>query len=51
VARDKHERKWKKHCCEKPRHKACKRCPRRRSDAAPSEAGELPTCIVMLLRR
>jgi hypothetical protein len=49
--RDRERRKWKKRCCEKPLHKACKACPRRRSggrlDArqrAAVDEDELPAC-------
>lgn len=51
--RDK-KRKPKSECCEKPLHKACKRCPRRLGDSqvAPTgRPGGLPPCVAELLRR
>ena len=51
AGRDREHRKGKKRCCEKPPHKACKACPRRRSggrpDAqprAPADGDDLQAC-------
>lgn len=43
--------KPKSKCCNKPLHKACKRCPRRFARLGKSRRSELPPCVADLLGR